>query len=179
MSSVSEYPTPTSPRSSSHYSFFGGGHGAQLLQRLEEGMSRNSRTSFLSSVDDPPRKLILSSPVLPVVSSNTINGPLSRMSLHCETCVLVLNVERTKQSYNLMPRSSLVKTFVQQFAKDSDQAVAALSTKTSVRDDPGSLLRQLLFRSVELDRTKLGNTSLPPQGIGRMSGGHVRYLPTG
>ncbi len=186
MSSVSEYPTPTSEsssRSSSHYSFFGG-QGAQLLQRLEEGMSRNSRTSFLSSVDDPPRKLILSSPVLQVVSSNTVKDRLlylfndvliiakpvqdGRGGASDKRCFvknvvalrdLRLGPERgesqTKLSHNLMPRSSLVKTFVLQFAKDPDQAVAALFTKAGVRDDP-SLLGQLLFRSVELDRTKLG-----------------------
>ena len=189
MSSVSESQAATSEsssRSSSRFSL-SGGQGAHLLQRLEEGMSRNSRTSLLSSVDDPPRKLILSSPVLQVVSSNTVKDrllylfndvliiakPVSqeqdvRGDASDKRCLvksvvalrdLRLGPERgegqTKLSHNLMPRSTLVKTFVLQFAKDPDQAVAALFTKAGVRHDP-SLLGQLLFRCVELDRTKLG-----------------------
>lgn len=188
MSSVSEYPAPTSEsssRTSSHDSL--GGQGAQLLQRLEEGMTRNSRTSFSSSVDDPPRKLILSSPVLQVVSSNTVKDRLlflfndvliiakpfsQEQDVHRDASdkrylvksVVALQELRlgpdrgeyqAKGSHNPTPRNLLVKTFVLQFTKDPDQAVAALFTKVGVRDDP-ALLGQVLFRTVELDRTKLG-----------------------
>jgi hypothetical protein len=62
---------------------------------------------------------------------------------------------QTKATTNLMPRSSLVKEFTLQFAKDPEQAVAALFTKSGVREDP-VVLGQLLFRAVDVDRTKLG-----------------------
>ncbi|KAF8633447.1 hypothetical protein AX17_004616 [Amanita inopinata Kibby_2008] len=190
MSSTSDYAALTSEsssRTSSRYSI-GAGHGAQLLQRLEDSLVRNSRASLLSSVDDPPRKLILSSPVLQVVNSNTVKDrllflfsdvlviakPVSQEQDALRTssdkrCLvknvvmlrdLRLGIDRgefqTKVSYNsLMPRSSVVKTFVNQFARDPDQAIAMLFSKSGTRDDP-ALLGQLLFRAVELDRTKLG-----------------------
>ncbi|KAM6502207.1 hypothetical protein JOM56_002184 [Amanita muscaria] len=194
VSSLSDYPAPTSESSSrtSSNSFLVGAHGAQVLQRLEECIAQNPRVSFLSAVDDPPRKLILSSPVLQVVNSNTVKDrllflftdvliiakpvnqpvsqdqdPLRSVSID-KRCVvksvvmlrdLRLGPDRgefqPKVSNNLMPRSSLVKTFVVQFAKDPDQAVATLFAKSGVRDDPIAL-GQLLFRAVDLDRTKLG-----------------------
>ncbi|PFH51554.1 hypothetical protein AMATHDRAFT_47067 [Amanita thiersii Skay4041] len=189
LSSVSDYAPPTpesSSRTSSRYSDRGS-QGAQLLQRLEDYMARSSRASLLSCMDDPPRKLILSSPVLQVVNPNTVKdrllflfndilvvakpisqdqNPLNGSDKRCivKSVVMLrdlrLGLDRgefqTKAPSNtLMSRSSLVRVFVHQFSKDPDQAIATIFAKSQIREDH-TLLGQLLFRTIELDRTKLG-----------------------
>ncbi|KAF9263260.1 hypothetical protein L218DRAFT_865390 [Marasmius fiardii PR-910] len=77
-SSLSDYPAPStsdSSSTSSRYSAAGfpGPQGSIVLQQLEEQLSRSSRSPmWAAAIDDPPRKLILSSPVLQVVNSNTV-----------------------------------------------------------------------------------------------------------
>ncbi|KAG7098683.1 hypothetical protein E1B28_000597 [Marasmius oreades] len=77
-SSLSDYPLPSTSdcsSTSSRYSVggFPGPQGAIVLQQLEEQLSRSSRSPmWAAAIDDPPRKLILSSPVLQVVNSNTV-----------------------------------------------------------------------------------------------------------
>ncbi|PPQ79950.1 hypothetical protein CVT25_003022 [Psilocybe cyanescens] len=75
-SSLSDYPPPTasesSSTSSSQYSLKVP-QGLVVLERLEENLARGSRSPlWTSAIDDPPRKLILSSPVLQVVNPNTV-----------------------------------------------------------------------------------------------------------
>jgi serine/arginine repetitive matrix protein 2 len=53
-------------------------------------------------------------------------------------------------------RNPLVRTFVVQFAKDADSAISHFFEKSGTRDDP-TVLGQLLFRMLELDRAKLGD----------------------
>jgi len=77
-SSVSDYPAATASESSSttssQYSL--GVHeapGSIVLERLDEKLARGTRSPmWASALDDPPRKLILSSPVLQVVNPNTV-----------------------------------------------------------------------------------------------------------
>ena len=77
-SSVSDYPAATASESSSttssQYSL--GVHespGSLVLERLDEKLARGTRNPmWASALDDPPRKLILSSPVLQVVNPNTV-----------------------------------------------------------------------------------------------------------
>ncbi|KAG8970010.1 hypothetical protein FRC03_011809 [Tulasnella sp. 419] len=49
-----------------------------------------------------------------------------------------------------------VKLFVQRFAKDPDYALASFLEKTKLKDDPATIAN-LIFRTVELDKTQLGN----------------------
>ena len=77
-SSVSDYPAATASESSSTTSsqLSLGVHespGLVVLERLDEKLARGSRSPiWAAALDDPPRKLILSSPVLQVVNPNTV-----------------------------------------------------------------------------------------------------------
>jgi serine/arginine repetitive matrix protein 2 len=74
-SSISDYPaaTPSESSSTSSNSSLNGRQGLLVLERLEENLSRVSRSPmWCAAVDDPPRKLVLSSPVLQVVNQNTV-----------------------------------------------------------------------------------------------------------
>lgn len=63
----------------------------------------------------------------------------------------------TKAASSLNPmRHPVIRSFVHQFAKDPDYAVSALFSKTTSRDDPIAL-GQLLFRTLDLDRSQLGD----------------------
>ncbi|KAI0818477.1 hypothetical protein BC628DRAFT_1333825 [Trametes gibbosa] len=47
--------------------------GALIMERFEEALGRGSKSSLWpSALDDPPRKLVLSSPVLQVANANTV-----------------------------------------------------------------------------------------------------------
>lgn len=77
-SSLSDYPQPTTSESSSNTSsrYSDSDYlpkGAVIIERLSEIIGRGPRNSAWPSViDEPPRKLILASPVLQVVNSNTV-----------------------------------------------------------------------------------------------------------
>ena len=77
-SSVSDYPAATASESSSTTSsqLSLGVHespGSVVLERLDEKLARGTRSPmWASALDDPPRRLILSSPVLQVVNPNTV-----------------------------------------------------------------------------------------------------------
>lgn len=88
LSSVDDYPTATSSTSmstlSSQYSAQAPAsrtsppnsapsphRGADVVQRLDE-MLRSRSPLWASAIEDPPRKLVLSSPVLQVVNTNTV-----------------------------------------------------------------------------------------------------------
>ncbi|KAF8897035.1 hypothetical protein CPB84DRAFT_1781377 [Gymnopilus junonius] len=75
-SSVSDYPAATASESSSttssQYSM-GMHQGHVLFERLEEFLARGPKNPVLTSaIEEPPRKLILSWPVLQVVNPNTV-----------------------------------------------------------------------------------------------------------
>ncbi|PPQ63472.1 hypothetical protein CVT24_005129 [Panaeolus cyanescens] len=70
-SSISEYPAPT-PSESSSTSSSHSSQGALILERLEESLIKGQRNDILATLEDPPRKVILASPVLQVVNSNTV-----------------------------------------------------------------------------------------------------------
>ncbi|KDR75813.1 hypothetical protein GALMADRAFT_68561 [Galerina marginata CBS 339.88] len=194
-SSVSDYPAPTASESSSttssQYSL-GIHQGPVVLERLEENLSRGSRSPMWSpAIEDPPRKLILSSPVLQVVNPNTVKDRF----LFLFNDILVIAKPVTYDQDNLMdtykmslpdrkftvkgvvqlrnlrfcadrseaqgkatspgPRPPLIRSFISQFLKDPDHAIATLFTKSNVQDD-AVLLGQLLSRTLELDRSRLG-----------------------
>jgi len=84
LSSLSDYPARSTSGSSSNTSSDysqshpnpksnAPSHGAVVLERLDEMLGRGLRSPmWASAIDDPPRKLLLSSPVLQVVNSNTV-----------------------------------------------------------------------------------------------------------
>ena len=84
LSSLSDYPARSTSGSSSNtssgYSQFHSppnpgapSQGSIVLERLDEMLGRGIRSPmWASAIDDPPRKLLLSSPVLQVVNSNTV-----------------------------------------------------------------------------------------------------------
>ena len=168
--------------------------GAIIMERLDGVLGRGSKSSLWpSAIDDPPRKLILSSPVLQVANANTVKdrflflfndiliiakpilqdmdalldatkpSPLDRKFI-VKSVVQLRELRfsgdrddtRTKTSATSNPmRHPLMRTFVNQFAKDPDHAVLTLLGKTGARDDVA--LGQLLFRTIDLDRARLGD----------------------
>ncbi|KAF9481546.1 hypothetical protein BDN70DRAFT_930783 [Pholiota conissans] len=194
-SSISDYPAPTASESSSEsssQSSLGVNQGQAVLDRLDENLSRGFKSPMWSSViDDPPRKLVLSSPVLQVVNPNTVkdrflflfndiliiakpvtfdqDGLMDTYKLNLpdrkytvKSVVQLRNIrfcadrsEVQGKSSALVPRNALLRSFVLQFAKEPDHAIASLLTKSNVQDDP-ALLGQLLFKTLELDRSRLG-----------------------
>ncbi|KAJ7924891.1 hypothetical protein B0H13DRAFT_1976563, partial [Mycena leptocephala] len=200
-SSLSDYPAPSTSESSSttssHYSFGGnsGTQGSFVLERLEENLARGSRSPmWASAIDDPPRKLLLSSPVLQVVNANTVKDrflflfsdilviakpvvqdqdniidsykptPMDRKFV-VKSVVLLnqlrFNADRTDMqpktsNYSTAPRNPLIRTFVHQFSKDTDHAITSLLSKSGTPDDP-LILGQLLFKTLDLDRARLGD----------------------
>ena len=198
-SSVSDYPAPTASESSSttssQYSL--GVHespGLVVLERLEEKLARGTRSPmWTSALDDPPRKLILSSPVLQVVNPNTVKDrflflfsdvlviakpvtwdqdklidaykpSLPDRKYAIKSVVLLRNVrfcaDRSEgqprtTNYALPPRNPLIRSFISQFSKDPDHAITSLFTKSNLPDN-SVLLGQLLLKTLDLDRSRLG-----------------------
>lgn len=193
-SSLSEYPAPTPSESSvtSSQSSLSAQQGSLVLERLEENLARGSRSPMWSAaVDDPPRKLVLSSPVLQVVNQNTVKDrflflftdilviakPVTPNPHDSLTDPFKLNlpdkkyvvknavqlqklrfcadrVEATK-STSLGPRNPMIRSFITDFSADPDRAVANLFTRARIEMNP-SLLGQLLFKTLDLDRSRLG-----------------------
>ncbi|KAF5321525.1 hypothetical protein D9619_001877 [Psilocybe cf. subviscida] len=194
-SSFSDYPAPSasdsSSTTSSNYSL--AYHGQAILERLDENLNRPSRTPIWAGLtDDPPRKLVLSSPVLQVVNPNTVKDRF----LFLFNDILVIAKPVTHNQDNLMdtynrinlpdrkytvksvvqlrnlrffvdrfdtqarmssvnPRNPLMLSFISQFAKEPDHAVGSLFTKANVTES-SQILGQLLFKTLELDRSRLG-----------------------
>jgi serine/arginine repetitive matrix protein 2 len=200
-SSLSIYPSHStsgsSSTTSSQYSLRPlrtvGPQGALVLERLEENLARGSRSAiWASAIDDPARKLLLSSPVVQVVNANHVKdrflllfndiliiakpiipdqdtftetlkpNPLDRKFVVKSVVMLHqlrFHADRTdqpsKSSGYTVTRNPVIKSFVQNFANDPDHAVSSLFSKPRTADDPVAL-GQLLFRTLDLDRARLG-----------------------
>ncbi|KAI0656538.1 hypothetical protein C8Q70DRAFT_921270 [Cubamyces menziesii] len=167
--------------------------GAAILERFEEVLGRGSKSSLWPSViDDPPRKLVLSSPVLQVANANTVKDRF--LFLFTDILIIAKHIlqdhdtlldatkpnptdrkfviksvvqlkelrlsgdrddARSKASATTNPmRHPVIRTFIHQFAKDPDLAISTLMGKAGARDDVA--LGQLLFRTLDLDRARLG-----------------------
>jgi serine/arginine repetitive matrix protein 2 len=203
LSSIEDYPAQSTSESSSttssQYSHCPSRNspskGAVVLERLDEMLGRGSRSPmWAGAIEDPPRKLLLSSPVLQVANANTVKdrflflfsdilviakpivhdhnqllqmsrpSPLDRKYV-VKSVVLLRNLRfnadreepRTRMSnYTSSPRHPLLRTFVHQFAKDPDHAITTLFEKSGTRDDP-VVLGQLLFKTLDVDRVRLGD----------------------
>ena len=192
-SSVSDYPAPTPSESSitSSCSSLHGRQGSLVLERLEENLSHSRSPMWSAAVDDPPRKLVLSSPVLQVVNQNTVKDrflllftdilivakPVTpdphdsltdpfklTMPDKKYTVKHVVQLQKLRfcgdrmeglKSPSLGSRNPLIRTFVSEFAIDPDRAVASLFLKSKREADSASL-GQLLFKTLDLDRSRLG-----------------------
>ncbi|KAI0689970.1 hypothetical protein BC835DRAFT_1366697 [Cytidiella melzeri] len=170
------------------------GRVAIIMSRLEEALGRGSKSSIWPiAIDDPPRKLVLCSPVLQVSNANTVKDrflflftdllviakpvvldqdalldsakptPMDRKFV-VKSVVLLRNVKfsadrddtRTKMATSAgSVRHPVIRSFVHQFSKDPDQAITTLFEKSHCRDDPIAL-GQLIFRTTDLDRMRLG-----------------------
>jgi len=162
--------------------------GPYVLERLEENLSRSSRSPmWAAAMEVPPRKLLLASPVGQIVNANTVKDrflflfsdllviakPVTdgeedltgRINLDTKEFV-VKNIvmlrdvkcssERSdNQSRVSANRNPLIRSFVHAFARNPDEAVSALLIKSGIAHD-ASVLGKLLFRTLELDRARLG-----------------------
>jgi len=164
-----------------------------ILERLDELLGHGSRgPAGFTFVDDPPRKLLLSSQVLQVANSNTVKdrflflfndilviakpvtqdydalldtnkpSPLDRKFI-VKSVVQLRDIRFTADrddlplsSFASISRNPLVRTFVIQFAKNADNAISHFFEKSGTRDDP-TVLGQLLFKILDLDRVMLGD----------------------
>jgi serine/arginine repetitive matrix protein 2 len=198
-SSVSDYPAATASESSSTTSSqlsldVHESPGLVVLERLDEKLARGTRSPMWSSaLDDPPRKLILSSPVLQVVNPNTVKDrflflfsdvlviakpvtwdqdklidaykpSLPDRKYAVKSVVLLRNIRFSPDrsegqprttNYALPPRNPLIRSFISQFSKDPDHAITSLFTKSNLPDN-SVLLGQLLLKTLDLDRSRLG-----------------------
>ena len=198
-SSVSDYPAATASESSSTTSSqisleVHESPGSVVLERLDEKLARGTRSPiWASALDDPPRKLILSSPVLQVVNPNTVKDrflflfsdvlviakpvtwdqdklidaykpSLPDRKYAVKSVVLLRNMrfcsDRSEgqprtSNYTLPPRNPLIRSFISQFSKDPDHAITSLFTKSNLPDN-SVLLGQLLLKTLDLDRSRLG-----------------------
>lgn len=200
-SSFDEYPTVSTSDSQSSSSDSPGMHhppqsdkAGIIMARLEEALGRGSKSSIWPiAIEDPPRKLVLCSPVLQVANANTVKDrflflfndllviakpvvpeqdslldatkptPMDRKFV-VKSVVLLRNVKFSAEREDIYSkvasatgpmRHPVIRTFVHQFSKDPDQAIVALFEKSHCRDDPIAL-GQLLFRTTDLDRMRLG-----------------------
>ncbi|KAG6841865.1 hypothetical protein C0991_005595 [Blastosporella zonata] len=192
-SSLSDYPahstSESSSTTSSQYSL-GGLQGSIFLEKIDEELSRGSRSRiWATSVGDPPRKLLLATPVIQVVDQNTlkdrflflfsdilvITKPIflnqealadkdpSGRKFIVKNVVMLSQMRFTegrtgtdaKESNSVKQRNRAIGSFVNIFSRDPDNAISSLCTKSGRRDDPLAV-GQLLFKTLDLDRVRLG-----------------------
>ncbi|KAE9411393.1 hypothetical protein BT96DRAFT_1011217 [Gymnopus androsaceus JB14] len=172
-SSLSDYPAPsTSASSSSLSSNYSAGatsrgiQGSIVLERLEENLARGSRSPMWATVlENHPRKLVLSSPVLQIVNANTVKDRF--LFLFSDILVIAKPVSEGENEVVDLPTPerkftqptgiplsgylivALASIFHHQFSKDPDHAISSFFAKSDLTDDP-VFLGQLLFRTTEL-----------------------------
>lgn len=148
------------------------------FQRLDALLSRDPNdTSRWSFLEDPPRKLNMTSSVTQVVDSDTIRervlflfndilvvAKLLPPDKAMDRVFIVKNVIDlhtvqviANRDEGLSPprRDPLVQQFVQEFRTSPDTAVESLLQSSGLEEDQ-AMLGKLLFNTSELDRTKLG-----------------------
>ncbi|KIY50305.1 SEC7-like protein [Fistulina hepatica ATCC 64428] len=172
-------------------------HGSIILQRLDESLARGSRSPmWASAIDEPSRKLLMSSPVLQVVNANTVKdrflflftdllviakpvfedpatiddrhfsdvyGPSPTNRRFIIKNVVLLRHLRFHDDLSAdlasktdaPPRNPRLRLFVHQFNQDPEHAVLTLFLSVKGSHNP-RLLGQLLFKTLDLDRARLG-----------------------
>ena len=160
-----------------------------LLQREREAkdVNKDAKTKERGMADDPPRKLLLVSPVLQVVNKEVARN---RVLFLFSDLMLVTKTVGSSESARLMDRQFVVKNildlrrcsapnlavglsaagafgdvkrspmlnaFVREFKVDPDRAIQELMQQTGVGANDPAIISHLLFKIHELDRTKLGD----------------------
>ncbi|KAG6886146.1 hypothetical protein C0993_000664 [Termitomyces sp. T159_Od127] len=192
-SSLSDYPahstSESSSTTSSQYSF-GGLKGSIFLEKIDEELARGSRSRiWTTSLGDPPRKLVIATPVTQVVDQNTLKerflflfsdilvitkpvflnqegladkDPLSRKFI--VKSVVMLNQMRftegriatdASELNGVKQRDRAFVSFVNKFSENPEEAINTLCVKSGRRDDSVAV-GQLLFKTWDLDRVRLG-----------------------
>lgn len=149
-----------------------------VLQRLDSLLSRDPAVQPIwSFLDEPPRRLIMSSSVTQIVDSDTIRErflflfndilvvakPLEPTVMAMDRSFFVKNiidlntvqVIPSRRLSSIGMRHPFVQQFVRDFNENPDLAVANLLQSTGLEDDQVSL-GKLLFNTLELDRARLG-----------------------
>ena len=171
-------------------------NSAEILQRVDNFLQRDREPKDVSKdakakergmVDDPPRKLLLVSPVLQVVNKEVAKN---RVLFLFSDLVLVAKSVGSSESGRLMDkhfvvknildlkrcfapnlaaglsaavtfgdvkRSPLLNSFISQFKVDPDRAIQELMQQTGVGGNDPAIIGHLLFKIHELDRTKVGD----------------------
>jgi serine/arginine repetitive matrix protein 2 len=150
-----------------------------VLQRLDALLSRDATDqSTWGFIEDPPRKLIMSSSVTQVIDSNTIRErflflfndilvvakPLEATNKAMDRSFIVKNIidlntvqviTNRDEGLSSPSRHPIVQQFVRDFGINADSAVANLLQRSGLDEDQDAL-GKLLFNTFELDRTRLG-----------------------
>ncbi|KAH0589030.1 hypothetical protein H2248_004805 [Termitomyces sp. 'cryptogamus'] len=192
-SSLSDYPahstSESSSTTSSQYSF-GGPQGTIFLEKIDEELARGSRSRiWTTSLGDPPRKLLIATPVIQVVDQNTLKDrflflfsdilvitkpvflnqealaekdPLSRKFI-VKSVVMLSQMRFTEgrtstdvsESNGVRQRSRAFASFVSKFSENPENALDTLYVSSGRKDD-SIAVGQLLFKTWDLDRVRLG-----------------------
>lgn len=152
-----------------------------LLNRNSSGSVIDNRSKFM---DEPPRKLLLVTPVLQVVSKDSVKDrtlflfsdilviakcmTAGEGGLIMDKSFLIKNIIELKRctgpicsvgSRDLANdrRSPLLQSFVSDFQNDQSKAIAKLCDAVGVRKDESVFIADILFRTHELSRSRLGD----------------------
>lgn len=160
---------------------------AEIIASIDSLLSRNSAGSIDSKskpIEDPPRKLLLVTPVLQVVSRDSVKDRtlflFSDLLIiaKCMTTIegglvmdksfTVKNVLELKRcsgpiismgSVGLSGdrRSPFLQSFVSDFARDQTRAVKKLCDAVSMRKDQAAFIADILYKTHDLGRSRLGD----------------------
>ncbi|WRT67712.1 uncharacterized protein IL334_004684 [Kwoniella shivajii] len=154
-------------------------------------------------LDDPPRKLLLSTQILQVVNAHTVKDrylflfndilviakPMITRGIHATLDMKyivksIVNLDKlavsglTEEPTKEPPRHPVVTKFIDQFAQDPVSACSYLVERSNPKVDTATLA-SLIFKTPELDRAQIGhlladNDRLMRHFIGRFNFLHVR-----
>jgi len=170
-------------------------NSAEILQRVDNILQRDREAKDANKdakakerglADDPPRKLLLVSPVIQVVNKEVAKNRVlflfsdlmlvaksvgsSESGRMMDKLFVVKNILDLKRcsapnlaagltspvAFGDVKRSSMLNTFVREFKVDPDRAIQELMQQTGVGANDSAIIGHLLFKIHELDRTQLG-----------------------
>ena len=160
---------------------------AEIIASIDSLLNRNSSGSIDSktkSMEDPPRKLLLVTPVLQVVSRDSVKD--RTLFLFSDLLVIakcmtsmegglvmdksftiknVLELKRCSgpiismgsQGLSGDRRSPFLQSFVSEFSREQTRAVKKLCEAVGVKKDQATFVADILFKTHELPRSRLGD----------------------
>lgn len=163
-------------------------NSAEILASIDSLLSRNSTGSFADSrakfMEEPPRKLLLVTPVLQVVSKDAVKDRTlflfsdillitkclssTEGGLPMDKPYVVKSIIELKRcsgptlsfgSRDLSGdrRSPLLQSFIGEFQNDQIKAIKRLCDAMGIRRDEATFIADVLFRTHELSRSRLGD----------------------